>query len=197
MTRRLVLVPTAGELRLLERAGLDADAARLCGFGPATAAARTALLIRESQPDEVLLLGIAGSFDEALFPPGSALEFGSVAMDSRTAPEASRPAAGCPPAAPANEDPLPLGAPGPLLLTVAVPSHFLRGGDRRARFPDAIGEDMEGYSVAKAAWAAQVPVRIIRGASNRTGDGDRSRWLIEAALAAVLEKARLPSGSGL
>ena len=60
---------------------------------------------------------------------------------------------------------------------------FLRN-DRKA-----IAEDMEGFGVAMACKLAGVPLRIVRGISNRAGDRDLTQWQIEEALAAAAERA--------
>ena len=61
---------------------------------------------------------------------------------------------------------------------------------RRARFRDALAEDMEGFAVAFACALAGVPVSIVRGISNVVGDRDPAHWRIPAALAARARAAR-------
>ena len=80
----LVLIPTELELRRLQdHGGIDArlGSLDLCGFGPVAAAARTAQLLAELNPKRVLLIGIAGAYDTALHPIGSALEFSLVSIE--------------------------------------------------------------------------------------------------------------------
>ena len=60
---------------------------------------------------------------------------------------------------------------------------------RLQKFPDAAIEDMEGFSVAVACRLADVPLRIIRGISNRAGDRDLRRWDIDGAMRAAIELA--------
>jgi futalosine hydrolase len=55
------------------------------------------------------------------------------------------------------------------------------GGDRDR----ALGEDMEGFAVALAAARLGVPLAVVRAASNAAGEGDRSRWDLPGALAAL------------
>lgn len=198
----LLLVPTALENeRLRQRGGFPPGLAlgALCGFGPIAAAARTAQLLAELRPARVLLVGIAGAYDVEAHPPGSVLEFGTVAIDGVGAGDG-----------PSFQDPAQLGFahwPGnagsttpridgrialaarrdaPLLLTACSASDSLeRAHERRERFPEAAAEDMEGFAVALACALASVPLRIVRGISNRAGVRDPRGWRIPAALAAA------------
>lgn len=54
-----------------------------------------------------------------------------------------------------------------------------------ARFPEAAAEAMEGFGVAAAAEAANVPVIELRAISNPIGPRDRSAWRIGDALRAL------------
>ena len=56
-------------------------AIQLCGFGPIAAAARASNLISRYQPDRVLLIGIAGTFDAQRYPVGSAHRFTKTRCD--------------------------------------------------------------------------------------------------------------------
>jgi futalosine hydrolase len=198
-----VLVPTELERRRLsDLGGLGRGLAleHVAGFGVAAAAARTMQLLSRLRPARVLLIGIAGSYDPARYPIGSALEAGEVAVEGIGAGEgdsARGPAAlgfpQCPGSEdgslPPIEDRLPLacgGTAGPLLLTTCSasdgPAHAAR---RRARFPEAALEDMEGFAVALACALEGVPLRIVRGVSNEVGLRDPRAWRIPAALAAA------------
>lgn len=182
----LLLIPTAAERERLERvAGRLPEDAALCGLGPVAAAARTAALIASLRPPGVVLVGIAGTFDEDAFPVESAMAFGSTAIE---APALGLPAWPGDDATPAVDGPLDLvdGIEGMLLLTVHRPSD----GDhdvtaRHARYPDAVGEDMEAWGVAFACAMANVPLQVARGASNVVGDRDGGNWRIDEALAAT------------
>lgn len=66
----------------------------------------------------------------------------------------------------------------------ADPAHADR---RRQRYADMAAEDMEGFGVAAACELAGIPLRVIRGISNRAGDRNTSGWRIESALAAVCQ----------
>jgi len=196
----LLLVPTALELeRLNDQGGFDPALARVevCGFGPVAAAARTATLLERHAPARALLVGIAGTFDEAALPVGEATIFGAVALDGVGAGEGedwiAPPALGFP-QWPGSSDTTPhpiadrieLEAQGPLLLSTCAasgtPSH---AAARRSRFEEAVAEDMEGFAVALACALARVPLTIVRGISNVVGDREASAWRIPAALAAA------------
>lgn len=205
----LILVPTEVELaRLTDVGGFTAGTGlvHLCGFGPVAAAARTAQLLAELRPRRVLLVGIAGAYDVEATPVGTALEFDEVALHGVGAGEGERfqgpPALGFPqwPGSPGTTahpvtDSLPLFATegltrGTLLTSCAASSTSEEAAHRRALFPAASAEDMEGFAVALACALAGVPLRIVRGVSNQVGDRDPANWRIPAALAAALELAR-------
>ncbi len=91
----LILVPTKLELDRVLEAWPTADETRsggpdpigrvprfeLCGLGPVAAAARTAALVAADRPGEILLLGIAGTYDATSAPPGTARRVGGVVLD--------------------------------------------------------------------------------------------------------------------
>ncbi|MCB9915898.1 MAG: futalosine hydrolase [Planctomycetes bacterium] len=199
----LVLVPTELELRRLEDFGglpRGAGLVRLCGFGPVAAAARTMQLLAELRPARVLLVGIAGTYDEAAVPIGAAREFVAVGLAGVGAGEGEGfqgpPALGFPqwPGSPGTtahpvNDTLPLaagaGARGLLLTTCAASADAAMAARRRAAFPAALCEDMEGFGVALACALARVPLRVVRGASNLVGDRDAAHWRLPAALEAA------------
>mgnify|MGYP006275826675 CR=1 FL=1 len=60
---------------------------------------------------------------------------------------------------------------------------------RRAAFPDAAAEEMEGFAVALACRLQRVPCGIVRGISNAAGDRERANWRIAAALEAAADLA--------
>lgn len=200
----LLLVPTELERqRLADLGGFGRGLALVAsgGFGPVAAAARSATLLAELRPARVLLVGIAGAYDTELHPPGSAIEFDEVAIDGIGAGEGRAllgpSALGFPqwpevPPARAIRERLELagGAPGALLLTTcAAAASATEVAHRRERFPGALAEDMEGFAVACACAMAGVPLRIVRGISNRAGQRDPRAWRIPAALAAARELA--------
>lgn len=210
MPQSLILVPTERERTLI---GPAIDAAwggrarvELCGFGPVVAAARTARLIAEHRPTQVLLVGIAGRYGDALaigrayafervachgigagsgaaFLPAEAMGWkqwpGDAAAATTAIGDALAIGGGQLPAAAAPSR-------GGLLLSACAAS---AGDDdvrsRLALWPDAVAEDMEGFAVAAACRLAGVPLDIVRGISNTAGDRDHSHWQIEAACRAA------------
>lgn len=208
----LLLVPTGLEWRrLLDLGGLEPGFAlqQIAGFGVVAAAARTASLIERLAPRRVLLVGIAGSYDPARWPIGSALVFDAVSVHGIGAGEGEGflgpPALGFPQwpsadGARAIEDRLELARPGdvegveraPLLVTTtAASANEAQAAERRRRYPTAAAEDMEGFAVAFACALAGVPCAILRGISNRVGDRAPEAWNIPLALAAV-QRAVVP-----
>lgn len=198
----LALVPTQ-----LERDGIarhvDIECA-LCAFGPIVAAARTVQLIAECRPEKVLLLGIAGGFDDGA-EVGTAYMFREVACygvgvgsgDEFQTASAMGWAQWSDRGATINERlglHIPAGRStviGELLLTTpSISSHQGDARRRRELFPRAIAEDMEGFGVAVACHLSGVPLTIVRGISNVVGDRDHQNWRVDDALAAVAESAR-------
>lgn len=203
---RLLLFPTDLEHRRFEAAGgIEAGHAMtaVCGFGVAAAAARTASLLTVLRPRHVLLAGIAGSFDEARFPVGTAYAFSRVRIDGIGKGEGTE-------FAPPSEigiaqwesgtgagrttvhEVLPLvrpaGSDEAELLTVCSAAATIDQAHRRkARWPEVAAEEMEGFSVALAGVMASVPVTIVRGISNVVGISDPRAWKIDEAIAAVRE----------
>ncbi len=205
----LILVPTSAELaRLVDDGGFPQGLGlvRSCGFGPVAAAARAAGLIATLRPRRVVLCGIAGSYDLEAHAIGSALSFGSVAIEGVGVGEGSElirpPALGfpqwpgsgaeCRPAGDVLSNPIydeiefapATGAPK-LLTTCAASASREQAARRREHFPDAVAEDMEGFAVATACRLAEVPLWIVRGISNEVGDRDPAHWRIPAALSAA------------
>jgi futalosine hydrolase len=208
MPNTLVLVPTDLERRrLAPRLSRHPDGGveiALCGFGPVVAAARTAGLVAERRPSRVLLAGIAGRIGESL-RIGEAYRFSEVACYGIGAGTGAgfqtAGALGWPqwPGDSADEsgigDVITLGSgtspadlPAGLLVTACAASATADDvAVRRAAFPAAVAEDMEGYGVALACRLAGVALEIVRGISNTAGDRDKARWQIEPALAAAAE----------
>ena len=220
MQQPLVLVPTELERGVIAPVLTAACGApmriELAGFGPVVAAARTAGLLAASRPERVLLVGIAGRYDESLaigrayafervachgigagtgaaFLPAAAMGWmqwpGDAAGATAVIGDEVRCTSGPLPAASAT-------ARSGLLLSACAAS----AGDedvrsRRAVWPEAAAEDMEGFAVAAACRLAGVPLDIVRGISNTAGDRDPSGWMIEAACRAAAElAARLLGG---
>ncbi len=210
MSHTLVLVPTDLERRLLAprlaAAGGGSGRIELCGFGPVAAAARAAGLVAERRPDRVLLVGIAGRIGDSLrvgearrfaevacygigagtgagFEPAGTLGWPQWPGDPATGGEIGDVIPLTPAAGPADP------AAGLLLTACAASATAADVALRRAVFPAAVAEDMEGYGVAFACRLAGVPIEIVRGISNTAGDRDKARWQIEPALAAAADLA--------
>ncbi|HEV8114272.1 MAG TPA: hypothetical protein VGR31_15985 [Planctomycetota bacterium] len=186
----LLLVPTGLEMReLAALGGFDAGLALVeeVGFGPIAAAARTASLLARLRPARVLLVGIAGSYDADALPIGAAAQFTRVAIDGlETAGFAQAP--GIATSLPLEADSPP--APARALVTVLAAARSSgEATERRARHPDAIAEDMEGYGVALACAIERTPLAIVRGISNSAGDRDPKSWRIPDALTAARKLA--------
>ena len=191
--RWLLLVPTALERDHLGLTGTNEAPIELAGFGPVAAAACCAAAIAKHDPERVLLVGIAGSFDVARFALGSASTFGEVVMDGVGVGEGR-----------ARQLPSALGFPqlahstpplferaeladgeGLLVTTPAASADAAEASARAARFPGALAEDMEGFGVALACRLLGRPLTIVRGASNRVGDRTYADWKIQESLAAA------------
>ncbi|MBL8840796.1 MAG: futalosine hydrolase [Planctomycetes bacterium] len=196
-----------GAPRLATFAGRSLRVA-LTGWGLAAAGASSGRWIAELHPDLVVLAGIAGTLERERLPVGALLVASRVAcdglgagVDDRVVPlrEPPLPASLVPAFAPslAGDGALPLApllAPldasragartGALLSVAAAAGSRSQAEARRARHPEALAEEMEGYAVALAAHLAAVPLTILRGVSNEAGDRDHASWQIEPALAA-------------
>ena len=204
MGSTLLLVPTQLELNLVRNRLADRCEIELCGFGPIAAAARASQLIARVRPSRVLLLGIAGSYQQRL-PIGTAYCFYEAVCHGvgvgagreyhgadelgwpqyaddhlRVGDRIRLPRSGASPA---------LADGGLLVTTCAAAANEGEAAARIALFPEAAAEDMEGFSVALACTLQAVPLTIIRGVSNRVGDRDKSQWKIDAALNAAVDIA--------
>ena len=219
MQQSLVLVPTELErgfiAPVMAAACGPAVHVELCGFGAVVAAARAAKLIAERRPDRVLLVGIAGRYDDGLaigraygfervschgIGAGSGAAFlPAAAMGWKQWPgDAAGATAAIGDTLPCTSGLLPMAAAGAragLLLSACAASAC--DDDVRSRlrlYPDAAAEDMEGFAVAAACRLARVPIDIVRGISNTAGDRDTSRWQVEAAAHAAAELAAVILG---
>jgi futalosine hydrolase len=185
----------------------------LCGFGLVAAAACAARAIERSQPRRVILMGIAGSLDPSL-EIGSAHAFDRVtchgigvggSLDAKHQSADQLGWAHCEAelneesrsASPAINDTLTIEAPrrrSPealsrerhLLSVTTASADESEAAHRRALYPSAMAEDMEGFAVALACARACVPLTIVRGISNRAGDRDHARWQVEEAIRAAV-----------
>jgi len=206
MQKWLLLIPTEFERKFIAplietfRDQSDSEVAiELCGFGPVVAAARTAALLARYQPEQVLLLGIAGGYDGA--EPASAYRFASVGCYGvgvgtgagfQTAEKMGWAHWAGEKKADQIGDMISVGDDQTMhqLLTVCAASETQSDvAQRRAAFPDAFAEDMEGFAVAAACRLAETQLTIIRGISNVAGDRNKSNWKIKEAMQAAWELA--------
>ena len=174
----------------------------VCGFGPVVSGIRTSQLIGRHQPARCLLLGIAGSFREAL-TIGTAHVFSRISCYGigagsgsafRSSEELRWPLWPDPDDLTCGRSTLALSdfdaTSDHHLLTVCAASGDQNDADeRRCRFPDVAAEDMEAFAVALACLSCGIPLTVIRGISNTAGDRDKSHWDIPSALQAVARLA--------
>lgn len=216
MPGTLILVPTPFERDLIlpELESLlsrNNAVVELCGFGPVASAARSAQLIARYLPQQVILAGIAGAY-------GTHVEVGAAALFDNVGCYGIGAGTGAEHLS-AGEmgwqhwnaltdsenggsitvgDIIPIGsttsnlnAAGQLLLTCCSAAGSEKDVELRLnRYPSAIAEDMEGFSVAVACALAGVPLQIIRGISNQAGDRDKRNWKFKPALFAAAELVR-------
>ncbi|MDG0793068.1 futalosine hydrolase [Cohnella ginsengisoli] len=200
-----VLVMTAVEAeRDAVLRGLDGDGrfdVRLCGVGPASAAARTAAALAGGEAwTLVVSAGIAGGYPE-LAPVGTlAIGTASVAADLgvetadgfASVDELGFGASGIAADASLAEALLQalnraglVAAAGPIVTASTATGTAATAALRAARVPGAVAEGMEGYGVAVAASDADKPFIELRAISNAVGPRDRDAWRIGDALSAL------------
>ena len=216
MSRTLILVPTEYERALLRpQLSLMIESVggtvAICGFGPIASGICTTRLLAEFTPESVILIGIAGALSSSQkigtardydqigcygIGAGSGSAFqtaGELGWSQETAPDSGQ----------IIGDTLRLrdtangkNESAPMLLTVCAASASTDDvTDRLHKFPNAVAEDMEAFSVAMACRIARIPLTVIRGISNVAGDRNKSNWHVGAALdaAADLTIAKLSS----
>lgn len=205
----LLLVPTRAELALLPDApALDCVLAgeaswrgmrvALVGLGPVDAACGAMhALARQSEPPSLsVLAGVCGSYDPEHHPLGSVVQaraFQLVGVGAGLEPELVLPEAmGL---GPEVSGTLPLtsrerldvqleGLPAVEALTVcAASASEAEASARRARFPGAAIEEMEGFAVARAARLVGARLACLRAVSNVAGE--RGSWQVREAMQAL------------
>ena len=163
---------------------------RVCGFGLAAAGAGAAHAIATHPADAeagVVLVGAAGTYDPDRFAIGTAIDARGPHRRHRRRRGGTGPAR----LRRGRRDRLG-GADGELFSwprrrdRAAAPSE-------RGRHPSALAEEMEGFAVAVAAGLFGVPLRIVRGASNRAGDRNHAEWRMAEALAAARARVLEPA----
>ena len=85
---------------------------------------------------------------------------------------------------------------GTILTVTCATGTDERAAELTRRYPEAVGEAMEGYGVAAAAALFDLPFAEIRAVSNFIGRREREAWRIGPALAALTAAAR-PIAEGL
>ncbi|MEZ6121923.1 MAG: futalosine hydrolase [Planctomycetaceae bacterium] len=211
MMKTLVLIPTEFERSLTDldqrlQAFPDVEIA-VCGFGPVAAAVQSTRLIADHRPERVILAGIAGAYTSEL-AIGRAYGFRAVGLDGVGAGEAEgfRSAAELgwrqsansiggitQQSAGGSEERLPLQCDADLpraelLLTVcSSAADALQVTRRCQRYPGAVAEEMEGFSVALACRLADVPLTVIRGISNVAGNRNQRDWRCREAMASAVD----------
>ncbi|WP_458119937.1 futalosine hydrolase [Paenibacillus sp. Z6-24] len=212
-TRILIMTAVEAEREAVLRGIGDAAGQRfdvqLAGVGPASAAARTALLLARDSYDLVISAGIGGGFE-----PHAA--HGSIVLSSRII--AADLGSGTPEHGFISVDELGFGSSviaadssynehltaamrhagltvhtGPVLTVSTTTGSAETTASLLQRIPDAAAEGMEGYGVAEAARLLNVPVLEIRAISNKVGPRDRGSWRIPEALQSLsLASSLLP-----
>lgn len=193
----LVVVAVEAERAAVKAAAPHVDV-MVAGVGPVAAAVGTTTALahgpRAGRPpySHVISLGIAGAFDpsaQVLVATRSlAADLGVEDGDDLAAMSLG----GQPLEADASVGAgLSQAACGDLLTVWRVTATAATAERLRARYPDAVGEAMEGYGVAAAASAARLPFAEIRTVSNLVGPRDREGWDIRGALARLTEVARV------
>lgn len=209
MRRTLILIPTELESSLLQPAlqpvlGANGVEVRICGFGPIASGIRTSQLIFELQPSSCLLVGIAGAYGNRL-AIGSAHTFSHVASYGIGAGSGSNLTTATELAWRQWPEPMQdlstdenLSLPDSAwqatrlqMLTVCAASASGQDvEDRLKKFPNAVAEDMESFSVGLACRSAGIPLTVIRGISNVAGDRNKMNWKVNSALAAAANLTR-------
>jgi futalosine hydrolase len=165
----------------------------VCGVGPATAAASTARTIAENSHmgrayDVVVNAGICGAFRGRARIGDLLIATDSVAAELGVAlPGGFQPIdeigfgtnrIGCNTVLTVAVE----GVRGEVLTLASITGSDGLAADLAHRYPDAIGEAMEGFGVATAAQQAGLPFAEIRAVSNYIGDRDVENWDWGAAL---------------
>lgn len=191
MTRLLVVTAVAAERDAILAASTAPIDVLVAGVGPAAAAAATAQALSLGRVDSVLCAGIGGGF--APVAVGDVVVADRVVfadLGAETAEgfvSASRLGFGGDEVAPDRELIQTLtdrtGARAGTILTVATVTGTARtAAERRARYPGAVAEGMEGAGVAAAAARCGVAFGELRAISNLVGPRDRDAWQIPRAL---------------
>ncbi len=204
LVSKLLIVPTQFELECLsnsfrEQIRRSDWQLELCGFGIVVSGLRTCELITQYSPKQVLLIGIAGTLSNR-FLVGQAVEFDEVACFGIGAGSGDQFLSAHEmgwqqwPHSPEVSDCFSIRQPSVAglanqtakLLTCCSASATEQEVEMKLRkYPNAVAEDMEGFSVAAACRFADIPLTIVRGISNRAGDRNKENWRVREAMLAV------------
>jgi futalosine hydrolase len=194
--------PLAGSKPQEVRLGQTSYRLALCGVGLVSAAVQATRWLHQLQPQSIVLVGSAGSYDLDAAPVGTLLAGTSVACEGigvgegeefhnlplsllATGLRTQQQELGLPLELPDLPEELHSSMLPGMILSVTSsagsPGEVCR---RLGRHPDALVEEMEGFAVALAGQEQGVPVTILRGVSNRAGNRNHRQWNIPAAMAA-------------
>ena len=177
------------------------------GVGPIAAALGAARALDVDPPfTACLLLGLAGTRDPVRVPVGAVVLANEVldeavgaghgrhalALAELGLPAADRLPQRLPTAVPlpgrVTDPPWTVGAVGTLAAASCDPAD---AAGWRARHPDVLVEEMEGYAVALACRQADVPLAVLRAVCNVAGDRDHRRWRFDLAFDAAAAAAQV------
>lgn len=218
----LILVPTPMEAELLFGTTITKEilchfytvdciknkeiSVALCGFGLSAAAALSAFLIAKLQPQKVILIGIAGTYNPDIYNVADSLYASSLRCHGIGAKikencNINSKIINIPQIAAYNGiseiyDLIELAPPegtssGGFLSVTAASADLKEAKDRFDLNPSLVGEEMEGFGVALSCKLAGCEFIMIRGCSNIAGDREKKSWKIEAALIAAKKQLEI------
>jgi len=196
LTSPLVVVPSQGELQVLQNALLPTQSHLQCGTGLVAASANVSAFLARQRPQCVLLAGIAGSYDLEKVPMGRVVRIDTMSLADFGAftPEGTL----------LTAESLGFGiqqypsssielAPPQWKLALQKLQVVQSASVQVATGSDALGlqrsqsfqvdlEEMEGASLAALCIAHQIPFFHVRAISNKAGKREREHWKIPEAL---------------
>ncbi len=190
------VVPEPQEITEIENLPGHPHAA-ICGFGLPCAAALSAHLLHKFAPSHVLLLGIAGTYDNVQAPVGS-LVAGTLAhlrgvgagqgKDHQAAGDLGFDLGNH---AQLNTPWIPLTAPvhdilaGPIISVASASADAQEAESNLAVCEGALVEDMESYGVALSCRLSRIELTVVRAISNVAGQRAKSSWKVNESLATL------------
>ncbi len=135
------------------------------GAGKVNAAIAVATILGQESPSEIVNLGTAGALREGLIGTHVISRITQHDLDDASLFDLVGLHFG---------EPLDLGGAG---LTLTTGDAFIADPADRARLAEQADlVDMEGYAVARAAMAADIPVRVVKRVSDEAGAGAARSW---------------------